>query len=127
MIPININGVLSLTLSRLNSIFKRKVNRNGRKASINERFEMQNRNAISLPLFSRIKNNKSPSKLSKDSKHFKSKIMTGACKKFVKTMDECKRYLKELHDSNKNLGLISTSSNTSDESSIKDWSEIQVK
>ncbi|XP_034183816.2 uncharacterized protein LOC117605998 isoform X1 [Osmia lignaria lignaria] len=110
---------------KLNSIFKRKLNRNVREASINERFEMQNRNAISLPLFSRNRNNKSTNKLSKDSRRFKSKIMTGACKEFVKTMDECKRYLKELHDSNKNLGLVCTSSNTSDESSIKDWSEIQ--
>ncbi|XP_026670275.1 uncharacterized protein LOC113464485 [Ceratina calcarata] len=42
-------------------------------------------------------------------------------------MDDCKRYLKQLYDSNKNLGLICSSSEFSNGSSIKNfWSDTQV-
>ncbi|XP_076398343.1 uncharacterized protein LOC143266668 isoform X2 [Megachile rotundata] len=117
-LPIDPSSKSSKTSSdkslKLNSIFKRKAYRKRREEK-NDNTVMEYRNAISLPLFSK----------NKKSKCLKDKKMTGACKKFVKTMDECKRYLKELHDSNKNLGLVCSSSNISNESSIKDWSDVE--
>lgn len=93
----------------------------------NENYEMQYRNAISLPLFSRRKYSKTGRKARKDMKDIETGKVTTACKKFTKTIDDCKRYLKELHDSNKNLGLICSSSEISYESSIKNvWSDTQV-
>lgn len=93
----------------------------------NENYEMQYRNAISLPLFSRRKYSKTGRKARKDVKDTETGKVTTACKKFTKTIDDCKKYLKELHDSNKNLGLICSSSEISYESSIKNvWSDTQV-
>lgn len=95
--------------------------------SRNENYEVQRRNAISLPLFSKKRNNKRKRKLWHSSRCDKKDRTTVACKKFTRTMDDCKRYLKELHDSNKNLGLICSSSDLSDGASVKNFcSDTQV-
>ncbi|XP_076632358.1 uncharacterized protein LOC143347228 [Colletes latitarsis] len=112
---------------KLNSVFKRAIGRKQRKVSRSEHFEAQSRNALLSALCSRNRTAKSTSNISKNTKAFETNKMTGACKKFTKTMDECKRYLKELHDSNKNLGLVCSSSELSDESLMKNvWSKTEV-
>ncbi|CAK9816613.1 hypothetical protein ANTPLA_LOCUS9033 [Anthophora plagiata] len=111
---------------KVNPVFKNTINQEYRESVKNENFGVQYRNAISLPLFSKRRGNKSARKMRKDLKQAKTKKMISACKKFTKTMDDCKRYLKELHSSNKNFGLICSSSEISDESSIKNiWSDTQ--
>lgn len=107
-------------------MFKRSVVRRQGKVSKSENFEVRNRNAFLPSLCSRKRNSKSTGQLSRYTKRFRNEKFT-SCKKFSKTMDECKRYLKELHDSNKNLGLVGSSSEVSDDSSMKNvWSKTKV-
>ncbi|XP_076247446.1 uncharacterized protein LOC143187239 [Calliopsis andreniformis] len=105
---------------RLNSVVRKTIGQRQHKLSRNENLDLPNRNAISLPHFSRRKS----SRFSKETRSFRDE--KEARKKFLKTMADCKRYLKELHDSNKNLGLVCSSSQMSDGSSFQNaWSETQ--
>ncbi|XP_076685837.1 uncharacterized protein LOC143377913, partial [Andrena cerasifolii] len=104
---------------RLNSMFRKTIGRRQHKISKSENFEMQNRNAISVPFFSRRRNCRSTSRVCKDSMLLRGETVAVGCRKFARTMDDCKRYLKELHDSNKYLGLVCSSSETSDLTSVK--------
>ncbi|XP_076752622.1 uncharacterized protein LOC143424451 [Xylocopa sonorina] len=112
---------------KLNSLFKNSLNRKYRETSKYDNFEMQYRNTISLPLFSRRRNGKSEIRRTRrDSRNTEIEKKRHACKKFTRTMDDCKRYLRELHDSNKNLGLTCSSSEITHESSVKNvWSDLQ--
>ncbi|KOC65503.1 hypothetical protein WH47_10083 [Habropoda laboriosa] len=124
--PNDRNNWIKHVLLRINPVFNNITNRKYRESLRSDNLEVQNRNAISLPQFSKRKNNKSARKMKKESKHAETKQMTGACKEFAKTMDDCKQYLKQLHDSNKNLGLVCSSSEISDGSSIRSiWSDAQ--
>ncbi|CAD1469281.1 unnamed protein product, partial [Heterotrigona itama] len=111
---------------KLNSMFKNVIDRKHHEALRNKNFQMQYRNAISVPLFLKRGYTKSGKKSRRDTKNNETVKMTAACKKFTKTMDDCKIYLKQLHDSNKNLGLIYSTSDISNESSTKNlWSDTQ--
>lgn len=106
-------------------MFKDVINRKHHEAFRNKNFQVQYRNAISVPLFSKKRCAKPGRKSRRDTKN--TVKMTAACKKFTKTMDDCKIYLKQLHDSNKNLGLVYSTSEISNESSTKNfWSDTQV-
>ena len=108
-------------------MFKNVINRKHHEAFRNKNFQVQYRNAISVPLFSKRGYTKSRKKSRRNTKNTETVKMTAACKKFTKTMDDCKMYLKQLHDSNKNLGLVYSTSEISNESSTKNfWSDTQV-
>ncbi|XP_043592902.1 putative leucine-rich repeat-containing protein DDB_G0290503 isoform X2 [Bombus pyrosoma] len=113
---------------KLNSMLKNAIDRKHRETLRNENFQVHHRNAISVPLFPKKRYAKCGKKLRRSSKNAETVKMSPACKKFTRTIDDCKKYLKELHDSNKNLGLVCSSSEISNESSIKNfWSDTQQR
>ncbi|XP_076228733.1 uncharacterized protein LOC143175141 [Nomia melanderi] len=111
---------------KMNPVFKRVGNRRRRKASKSENFEVQNKNVSSHPLPQQKGNSRSTSRLGHKAKLLKAEKMMEPFKKYTRSMDECKQFLQELHESNKNLGLVCSSQEISNESSVNNcWSDVQ--
>lgn len=88
---------------------------------INERMELLHRNFLSQ--FSKrnydFEASNSPRKL----KFLKGENSCKSYERLVRTTKECRKYMDEIDESNKNLGLFDNSSDISENNSMKDYCE----